>query len=181
MPTGQYIRKPRGAYKDARTIYIPIGPSIAYVELTQGQFSLIDREDADSVGQFNWFAAWQPDLKGFYAVRKDRGTKKRIYLHRYVLGNVVASVDHIFHNTLDNRKSVLREASHQKNCCNRKIRTDNKCGLKGVHKNKSNKWVAQVRHMGKNIYLGAFPSPEEAHAAYCEAAKGLHGDFFTAA
>lgn len=30
---------------------------------------------------------------------------------------------------------------------------------------------------GKKIHLGLFESPSEAHLAYCEAAKKLHGEF----
>ena len=42
------------------------------------------------------------------------------------------------------------------------------------------KWIAEVVHMGEYYYLGRHLTPELAHAAYCEKAKELFGEFFNA-
>ena len=72
--------------------------------------------------------------------------------------------------------SNLREATQRENTYNRKRRKDSYAGLKGVTKHIDGGYVAEV---GK-IYLGYFRTPEEAHAAYCEAAHNLYGEFFCA-
>ena len=51
-------------------------------------------------------------------------------------------------------------------------------GYKGVtYATKTKKWVAKIMREGTNLYLGSFNSPEEAHKAYCKAAKKLYGGF----
>ncbi len=39
------------------------------------------------------------------------------------------------------------------------------------------KWKATIGHKRRKIYLGRFDTPELAYAAYCAAAKELHGEF----
>jgi hypothetical protein len=38
-------------------------------------------------------------------------------------------------------------------------------------------WRAEITVNGKTYKLGSYPTPEEAHAAYCAKAKELHGEF----
>jgi len=91
------------------------------IKLTQGQIALVDDEDYERINQFNWFVnEWRPGQ--YYAVRclNDR-SHKTISMHRDVMGLVfgdIREVDHIHHNTLDNRQSELRVCTHQENCQN---------------------------------------------------------------
>jgi hypothetical protein len=90
-------------------------------------------------------------------------------------------IDHINGNRSDNRFSNLREATHAQNRANSKH--TNKIGLKGVGLIKwipegKRRWRAQITHNKKVIHLGCFHTKEEAHLAYCDAAKKLHGEFF---
>jgi len=39
------------------------------------------------------------------------------------------------------------------------------------------RWVAQINANGKKIFLGHYDTPEEAHAAYKEAALKHFGEF----
>lgn len=85
-------------------------------------------------------------------------------------------IDHINGDRKDNRISNLREASRLENSRNAARRSDNSSGLKGVGVHKG-QWRARMRIDGKSRHLGYFPTPEAAHAAYCEAAKKYHGEF----
>ena len=86
--------------------------------------------------------------------------------------------DHISGNKLDNRKSNLRTATRSENVCNRKVRPDSSTGVKGVRFHKQHKrYQARITKNKKQIHLGYFSTPETAHAAYCEAAKKLQGEF----
>jgi len=60
-----------------------------------------------------------------------------------------------------------------------KRRSDNTSGFKGVTRSKGGgkPWQAQILFDSKYKYLGRFDTPEEAHAAYCEAAATHHKDF----
>jgi hypothetical protein len=85
-------------------------------------------------------------------------------------------VDHINGNRADNRLSNLRIATHAENCRNSKPRKHNKSGIKGVRRMGS-KWAARIRVNSKEIWLGSHKTPEEAKAAYDEAASRYHGEF----
>jgi HNH endonuclease/AP2 domain len=87
-------------------------------------------------------------------------------------------LDHIDGNRANNRIENLREASRTDNNRNVAIQRNNTSGYKGVSlMRRDNVWVAQITVNRKNYFLGRFATPEEAHAAYCKAAKELHGEF----
>lgn len=89
----------------------------------------------------------------------------------------VQNIDHIDGNRANNKASNLRECSQQANCFNRKLRRDSKSGYKGVS-SVNGKWGAWIKINGKSKNLGcSFETAEEAHKAYCEAAKRLYGEF----
>ena len=87
-------------------------------------------------------------------------------------------IDHINGNPDDNRIVNLRDVPRSTNLQNqRKAQVSNKsCGMLGVSKNgpPRNPWRAQIRFNGTTKYLGIFPTPELAHAAYIEAKRRLH-------
>jgi hypothetical protein len=85
-------------------------------------------------------------------------------------------LDHIDGDKTNNSWHNLRLATKRENCCNQPIRKRNEVGLKGVSR-QYNKYHAKIQVNGHWIYLGSFSTPEEAHAAYCGAAKIGHGDF----
>lgn len=87
-------------------------------------------------------------------------------------------IDHLDGNPHNNKFQNLRLATSRQNQCNQKRRTDNTSGLKGVTWDKSRgKWAAGIQVKGKHIFLGRHKTKEEAYAAYCEAARKLHGEF----
>lgn len=87
-------------------------------------------------------------------------------------------LDHIDGDRLNNRIENLREASPTENSRNAKIRKDNTTGFKGVSLFKrSGRYAAVICDQGKNHFLGHFNTPEEAGAAYVNAARELHGEF----
>lgn len=83
-------------------------------------------------------------------------------------------VDHINRIRSDNRLANLRLATRSQNLCNSSARRN---GLKGACPHK-NRWQAQITINGKNTPLGYHDTEAEAHAAYCKAAKKLHGEFY---
>ncbi len=85
-------------------------------------------------------------------------------------------IDHINGVRDDNRITNLRESSQADNCGNVARHQDNKSGYKGVFQCRG-KWQAQVCRDGVKKHLGTFETPEAAHAAYCEAAWLVFGEF----
>jgi HNH endonuclease/AP2 domain len=87
-------------------------------------------------------------------------------------------IDHINGDPSDNRIANLREASDSQNNYNRGKALTNSTGYKGVYLHKpSGRWFSQIGVSKRVKYLGYFPTPELAHAAYCEAAIKFHGEF----
>ncbi|WP_459459585.1 HNH endonuclease [Rhizobium sp. No.120] len=87
-------------------------------------------------------------------------------------------MDHRNGDPLDNRLKNLRACTRAENNRNRRINLSNRAGMKGVSQNPhSSKWQARIQAGGRQIYLGSFETPEEAHSAYTSAARLYHGDF----
>jgi len=95
---------------------------------------------------------------------------RRYYAHR--IEWLSSDLDHLNGDKTDNRFANLRVVSDSVNCRNRSLRSDNKSGFNGVYWNKqARKWQAQIRGEKKRIHLGYFATPEDAHAAYTNAAE----------
>lgn len=162
---------------------------ITLIPLNRKQFTVVDLVDSD-LSQHKWRAAFNPSYSGggkFLAVRsiwQDK-TRKTVAIHRVILSRILGReltkdeiVDHINGDPLDNRRSNLRPATSSQNCINRARRKDNTSGYKGVSwYSPSKKWKAQICVNRETTFLGYFDTPEEAYAAYCEAAKEKHGKY----
>ena len=109
----------------------------------------------------------------------DKVAGKKVLMHR-VIKNAPKShyVDHINHNTLDNRQSNLRLCNNSGNITNRNAPKNNSSGYKGVSKCKATgKWKAYISKDNKRYYLGGFDTKEKAAEEYNIHAIKLHGEF----
>ena len=87
-------------------------------------------------------------------------------------------IDHINGDGLDNRIANLRLATRSQNIANSKAHRDNATGFKGVSFNREKqKFEAYIYHDGRQRSLGYHDTAEEAHAAYCHAAREVFGEF----
>jgi len=152
------------------------------IKLTQGQVTIVDDDDYERIINFKpkWYAQKLIDYDdAFYA--RARIKDKKIFMHRFIMGVTDSKihVDHINHNTLDNRKENLRVCNHFQNGRNRKISKNNTTGYKGVvcfSYNKT-KFIAQIKYQNKQKRIGKFNTAKEAAIAYNEKAKELFGEF----
>lgn len=145
-----------------------------WVPLTRGYITMVSPEDADLLSASNWWA--EKSSTNFYARASIKSKQYR--LHRLITGNPNSEIDHISGNSLDNRRTNLRVATRQQNRANSRCR--NKNGYKGITRQRG-KWRAQIVVNRKHISLGTYKTPQEAHAAYIEAAKKYFGEFARAA
>lgn len=151
------------------------------VKLTQDKVALIDDADFELVSGHTWHT-----VKGhntFYAktnVKRADGSWTTILMHRLLLGLTDPKIhtDHIDGDGLNNQRANLRACTHAQNLRNTGAHTDNSSGFKGVYFHKQRgKWAAMIKVNRKGKHLGLFTTKEAAYAAYCAAAKELHGEF----
>ena len=141
--------------------------------------TIIDTEDLPKLNgmKFRGYFEKKNGLETYYAIATVKSNSNKsgwstVQLHRLLMKTPRGlTVDHINNNTLDNRKSNLRNIAHGLNCQNRKgSQVNSKSGIRGVHKHsKNNSWIAQLKANGKKIYLGSFRTKEEAEEKVIEA------------
>lgn len=152
------------------------------IPLTQGQITIVDTVDFESLSAYKWYARWNKQTKSFYAARNnptDIG-QETVWMHRVILGLTKGDKhqgDHQDHQTLNNRRYNLRVSTGKQNSRNRRLRSDSQVGLKGVTRQKSGRFQAGIWVNGKRKALGTYQTPELAHAAYSQAATEHFGEF----
>lgn len=85
-------------------------------------------------------------------------------------------VDHKDGDGLNNRWDNLRVATRSQNHANSKLARNNVSGFKGVRQTRG-RYRARIAVEKKRIELGTFDTAEEAHQAYCIAARRFFGLF----
>ena len=87
-------------------------------------------------------------------------------------------IDHVNGDRLDNRFCNLRQATRTQNGRNLGMKKNNTSGYRGVTWDaQSQRWKAQITVNRKQIHIGLFDTPKEAHVAYCKAAVFYFGEF----
>ena len=141
---------------------------------------IIDSEYWNEIREYRWSLHLSKTTKsGFYIRNTDR-RHNRILLHRLILklNDPKILVDHINHNTFDNRKENLRKCNPTESLRNRTKQENNTSGFKGVswHISKQ-KWMAYIGLNNKQVYIGLFEDATSAAKAYNKKAIELFGDY----
>ena len=147
------------------------------IKLTQGKFTIVDDSDFEYLNQWKWYLDKKYAKRTIYP-------RKWEYLHRKLLNAPRGTeIDHINHDTLDNRKSNLRICYKSNNQHNALIRSDNKTGYKGVYFDSNwKKFRASVCINNKIIHIRngkdcGFDTAKEAAQARDRIALEYHKDF----
>lgn len=157
-------------FKDYAVIYID---SSKYGRLE----CLIDIQNLNELIKRRWFAAYNNTSKSFYAYSKISVNKKRVTLQMHrIITNCPKGlvVDHINHNTLDNRLKNLRICTDAQNKQNQisTIATSKTSKFRGVsYDSKMGKYRAYCSHNGNKIHIGIFETEAEANEVVKAARK----------
>lgn len=133
----------------------------------------------------SWNASWRKDSQSYYVCACEyletvngKPKYKIHYLHRWLFDYPEGIViDHINHDTLDNRRTNLRLTEQKKNLEHRSgANKNNKSGYRNVCLIE-NKWIVQLQINGKNTKLGSFDDVHEAGKFAEEMRQKYYGEF----
>lgn len=145
---------------------------IGYTE--KGEEFYFDLEDYDKISSYYW----RINNHG-YVISYVDGCSTFYMLHNIIMkpdDNFL--VDHINHNTLDNRKKNLRLATYSQNQMNLTVKSNNTSGVTGVSWDNTHKyWVARIQKEHNRITLGQFCNFDDAVRARKMAEKEYFGEF----
>jgi hypothetical protein len=153
------------------------------IPLTKGYFAIVDDDDYERLSKHKWTAVVTgKHIKRVYAYRRvgwdnaKRRWAQAIYLHREIANPPDGfDVDHINHDTLDNRKENLRHATRSQNLANNR-RARGVVGLRGVTITTDRKQALYLAQLGSKK-LGTFSDKSEAARVYDAAAFKKYGEF----
>lgn len=162
---------------------------VARIELRreddESLWAIIDIDDLDRVVSFPgvWYAKYQRLNNGYYVyanVHDDITRRnKTVLLHQFIMYANGKTVDHINHDTFDNRKNNLRIVSDSDNLKNRKGKnSNNTSGYRNVTWSKrEQKWIVQLQIDKRNKTLGWFDDVHEAGKFAEEMRRKYYGEF----
>jgi len=158
---------------------------VKIIKSTNGHDIKVDNEDFEWLNQWRWNVNKWKKYKSVQRSIWHKDTKKKdvVKMSRQIMRFPKGMhVDHVNHNTLDNRRCNLRVCTMNQNNKNYPKPCTNTLGYKGIHFAKRNyhlkkPWYSLIRVDSKTIYLGYYKTAKKAHEAYCEAALKYHGEF----
>lgn len=147
------------------------------------QETIISAKDFDLVNSMpnTWFVHWSPHGRRFYVVANldaSDGKRTTVKLHRWISKpSDDEVVDHINHNTLDNREENLRNLISRHNAQNReKYNKNSTTKVRGVsYRSDINKFRARIYSNRKLVYSENFNTLEEAGTAVKEVRERMFG------
>ena len=128
-----------------------------------------DLEDYDKIKEYYWVI----NNKGY--VITGGANNSNLLMHRLIL-NVLddQEIDHINHNTNDNRKENLRIVTRSQNQMNASLRSNNTSGVTGVYfDNTYGYWVSKIQQ----DVLGHFANFDDAVKVRKEAEEKYFGEY----
>ena len=144
---------------------------IGWTSNTNKEF-YFDLEDYDKIKNYCWREDISPNG---YSMLKTRVEDKQVLMHN-LLGFI--NYDHKNRNSLDNRKSNLRQCTVVENCRNRSKRSDNTSGVIGVTWHKPlQKWRATINLNKKLTHIGYYTNKNDAIVARLKAEFEHYGEF----
>ncbi len=146
---------------------------IGYASNTRSQF-FFDKEDYDLIKDY----CWNEHVKstGYRILEAYDSELNKTVNITTILG--CKGYDHIDRNTLNNRRSNLREATQAENVKNKSKQRNNTSGVTGVGwVDKLNKWRSRITYNKKEIYLGVFDNKIDAIKVRLKAEKKYFGEF----
>jgi hypothetical protein len=189
VPKGRGTGKPRGKYETKRhevyhgTFKID-GIPCRLIALTRGKTTIVWEVDYADLSQFSWCARRDGYTGAWYAIRTVHEGERHWEesMHRRILGLQFGDPrkgDHVeVDQTLDNRRSNLRIATHGQNRMNSRRPRNNTTGYKGVSFCKHNgMFSSRLTADGRQMHLGYFSTAILAAEAREVAALKYHGRF----
>lgn len=147
------------------------------IPLTKGFVAFIDDDDYDRViAMGKWQAILNISVNTYYAIHSMG--KGNIRMNRFIMNTPKGMVcDHINGNTLDNRKSNLRNCTQTQNLWNTGHQKNNKLKQKYIRQLKAGTYEVHLRLYGESVFRKAFKTLEEAIIIRDEKAKIYYGEF----
>jgi hypothetical protein len=142
--------------------------------------TIVDTRSLPNLNEFHvrWFSAlprekWSARVY-VKATTPGKHNRTSVYLHRFIMGAESGmEVDHINHNTLDNRKENLRIVTHSQNLQNPSGACINsKSGVRGISwRPDMKKWEVQLQADKRSYGLGWYEELGTAEHVVCEARR----------
>lgn len=97
------------------------------IRLSKGLYALVSEQDFDFLNQWTWYASNESRGTKWYAIRREKGVKIRMHRviaerrmneNRYLQSMTIPDghvVDHVNHNSLDNRRENLEVITQVEN------------------------------------------------------------------
>lgn len=149
--------------------------------------TLVDIEDLEKVlnYKYKWCAGWAKHTKTYYAMAtiylgtiNNKPKYTTIHLNSFIMSCPEGmEVDHIDHDTLNNRKENLRVTTVTNNHTHRtKANKNNSTGYRNVSFF-DGKYIVQMQINGVNKKLGTFDTAEDANQFAAQKRKEIYGEF----